>query len=63
MGPLYVRLAQDGAFTQDELEKAACLNRSYIASLELGHRNVSLKNIAAIAGTLGLSPSALLQEI
>jgi transcriptional regulator with XRE-family HTH domain len=45
--------------SQEELAEQANLHRTYISSLELGHRNVSLKNIQALADALGVSPGEL----
>ncbi len=39
------------------------LDRTYISSIERGQRNVSLKNIAAIARALDISLSELFEGI
>ena len=41
--------------SQEKLAENANLHRTYISSIELGHRNVSLQNIKAIADALGVS--------
>lgn len=40
--------------SQEKLAEFANLHRTYISSVELGHRNVSLQNIKAIADALGV---------
>lgn len=40
--------------SQEKLAELANLHRTYISSVELGHRNVSLQNIKAIADALGV---------
>jgi transcriptional regulator with XRE-family HTH domain len=46
----YLRLKQ--GLSQEELAERADLHRTYISSVELGKRNVSLKNIEALAHAL-----------
>lgn len=41
--------------SQKDLSYAAALDRSYIASVENGQRNVSIVNIEKIANALGVS--------
>ena len=41
--------------SQKDLAYSADLDRSYIASVESGHRNVSIVNIEKIAAALGVS--------
>ena len=48
--------------SQEELAELAGLHRTYISSLELGKRNVSLINIHALAKALGVSPDKLLKN-
>jgi two-component system, response regulator len=45
--------------TQEELAHRATLHRTYISDIELGLRNVSLKNIAKLAVALDLSVPSL----
>ena len=47
--------------SQEELAELSGLHRTYISSLELGKRNVSLINIHALAKALGVSPDKLLK--
>jgi transcriptional regulator with XRE-family HTH domain len=46
--------------SQDELAKAAELDRTYISGIERGLQNPSLKNIARIASVLGVKAKELL---
>jgi transcriptional regulator with XRE-family HTH domain len=41
--------------SQEKLAEFAGLHRTYISSIELGKRNVSLKNIQALASALEVS--------
>lgn len=52
-------LRQQRGISQERLAELANLHRTYISSVELGERNVSLKNIQALADALGVS----LQEL
>lgn len=47
--------------SQEQLAEVSGLHRTYISSLELGKRNVSLINIHALAKALGVSPDKLLK--
>lgn len=56
-------LRQELAISQEEFAARCNLDRTYISSLERGHRNVSLKNIAAIASALNVTMSELLSGL
>jgi len=46
--------------SQEDLAELTGLHRTYIGGVERGERNLGLRNVARIATSLGLSPSALL---
>lgn len=48
--------------TQEELAEKAELHPTYIGSVERGERNVTLKNILAIAKALGCSAKDLMPD-
>ena len=50
-------------WTQEVLAERAELDRSYIAGIEAGLRNPSIKAIAKIARALDLTPSELLETV
>lgn len=49
--------------TQQELAERVGLHRSYIGEIELGKRNVTLKNAEKIAKALQVSIASLLERI
>jgi len=53
------RLRQAKGLSQEELAFRAGVHRTYLGSIERGERNPALKNIAAIAGALGVTLSEL----
>ncbi|MCY3934755.1 MAG: helix-turn-helix transcriptional regulator [Chloroflexi bacterium] len=56
-----IRLAKN--LSQEQLAQKCKLDRTYISSLERGKRNVSLKNLAALAEALEISLSELLDGV
>ena len=52
-------LREEKGLSQRELSISADLDRSYIASVESGKRNVSIVNVAKIAAALHVSLSEL----
>ena len=58
-----VRSIREAAgFSQEALAERSGLHRTYISSLERGHRNVGLDNILRLAAALGVQPSELLES-
>ncbi len=51
------------SLSQEQFAALCNLDRTYISSIERGQRNVSLKNIAAIAKALDVSLSDLFEGI
>ena len=49
--------------SQEKLAELSNLHRTYISSIELGHRNVSLKNIEALAKALEVPIEKLFSHI
>ncbi len=56
-------LRQIRGISQEALADMAGLHRTYIGGIERGERNVSLKNIEAIANALSVSMAELFVEI
>lgn len=56
-----LRLSQ--GLSQEKLGQICGLDRTYISSVERGHRNVSIENISAIAAALGMTLSHLFRGI
>ncbi len=48
-------LREAKGWTQERLAEAADLDRAYVAGIEVGLRNPSLRNLAKIATALGVS--------
>lgn len=46
--------------SQEDLAKICGLHRTYISQIEIGRRNIALKNIVKIAKALGVAPKDLL---
>ena len=55
------RLRTQAGLSQEALADRAGLHRTYVNSVEGGHRNVTLENIFALAKALGTAPSALIR--
>lgn len=53
------RLREERGWTQEELARLSGINRSYLAGVEKGKRNVTIVNIARIAKALEVSPDTL----
>ncbi len=59
----YMRsLRRRKGWSQERLAEETGLHRTYIAGIERGLRNPSLRNIVKIALALGVTPGALLGE-
>lgn len=56
------RLREGKKWNQERLAAEAGIHRSYLAGIESGKRNPSLKNIAKIADALGVPMAALFEE-
>lgn len=57
------QLRLEKGLSQEHLGELCSLDRTYISSLERGHRNVSLKNIASLAKALDVTLSELFDGI
>ncbi len=51
------------AISQEELAHRAQLDRTYVSSLERGHRNVALENICRLAAALEVDPGELITRL
>ena len=49
--------------TQEELSDLARIHRTYVAGIEGGHRNPSLKNIVRLANALGVKTEELFNKL
>jgi transcriptional regulator with XRE-family HTH domain len=49
----------EAGLSQEKLGEKAGLHRTYVSSVERGHRNVGLDNVYAIADALNVEPSLL----
>ena len=56
------RTRQREGLSQEALAHLAQLHRTYVGSVERGERNISLRNIHAIAMALNTTASSLLAE-
>jgi len=57
------KLRQINEMSQEDLAVICQLDRTYISGIERGLRNISLKNICALAQSFGISMSTLLEGI
>lgn len=57
------QLREEKGLSQEAFADRCGLDRTYVSGIERGRRNPSLKNIAKIADTLGLSVSQLFQGL
>lgn len=62
IGQRIKELREEANMSQKDLSYAADLDRSYIASVENGQRNVSIINIEKISKALGVSLAAFFKS-
>ena len=55
------QVREDRNLSQERLAELADLHRTYVSSVEQGHRNISIENIHKIANALGVSMTELIQ--
>ena len=55
-------LRKNASLTQEELAFKSGLDRTYITSVEAGHRNISIKNLDKITQSLGCTLSELFED-
>jgi transcriptional regulator with XRE-family HTH domain len=63
LGARVRKCREDRRWTQEDLAGRAELDRSYIAGIEAGLRNPSIKAVSKIARGLGMTLSALLDTV
>jgi regulatory protein munI len=63
VGKRIKEIREKAEMSQKDLAYSSDLDRSYIASVENGKRNISIINIEKIAKSLGISISELFKEI
>ena len=56
-------LRKEQGYSQESFAAACELDRTYIGGIERGERNVALRNLEAIAQTLGLTLAELLTGV
>ncbi len=61
LGSAIRQVREDRGLSQERLAELADLHRTYVSSVELGHRNISFENIHRIANALGISMTELVQ--
>lgn len=61
IGSAIREVREDRAMSQEKLAEESGLHRTYISSVELGRRNISIDNIYKIASALGVSMTELVR--
>jgi transcriptional regulator with XRE-family HTH domain len=56
----FLRRAKD--WSQEQLAERAAIQRSYLADLERGRRNPSVRTLVKVANALGIAVSALFDD-
>ena len=57
-----MELRKARGWSQERLALESSIARSYLGGVERGKRNIALLNIVRLADTLGVAPSALLEQ-
>ena len=63
IGTRIKKIRESKGISQKDLAYESDLDRSYIASIEVGKRNVSIINLEKIAKSLNISLSKLFEEL
>ncbi len=63
VGKRIKEIREQKGISQKDLSFSADLDRSYIASVESGHRNISIVNLEKIANSLEISLSDLFKGL
>ena len=63
LGRRLKKLRAERGYSQEQFAKLIEMDRSYYATIETGRRNVTLQNLAKIAGGFGITLSELLEGI
>jgi len=63
LGQRVRELRQETGLSQEKFALLISMDRTYLASVELGKRNISITNIEKIANGLGISLSELFKNI
>lgn len=61
IGSAIREVREDRCMSQESLAAESGLHRTYISSVELGRRNISLSNIYKIAAALGVSMTEIMR--
>jgi transcriptional regulator with XRE-family HTH domain len=62
IGKRVVSLRNERGWTQERLSEAAAMQRSYVADLERGSRNLSVRTLVKIANAFGIPVRDLFQD-